>query len=601
MNSTAIARQGNLTRSILLSLVAIAALGGLMVFVNPGDSRKTDPETPPPQARDGRKRCEDELSRLFSQMQPGRMGITTDRVSTLSELNAWSATCGPPDGATPRANDQELLQERMQGEMLQRTLNERYLPEDVSHVRESLLSRDIVMQVAADEKGDESRVVSLFDFVVRTVVRVPESAETAVPETPYEAFLFGQGTAEDRAWAFASLLRQLRIDTVLIVPRGEAAGNWLIGVIEPREGIMLFDPRMGLPIPAPGDSAETALPLKAATLAQARDSDEVLRSLDAPESPYPLAAADLQDVEVRLIGTSSLWAPRMADLQFLLPPDVSVELYDGLGSNELRSSGLLERVVDAGANGFWDADDVTIWEFPENQLTEIEAARGAEETGLSELFRVFRGPYRPQTIPGTNEIRTVPLDKSLHFVRIELLKGEAREALNDFLPMRVDRHRIPANALAAEFAALWTGVCQYETGRFELAETTFRAFSEAPHRVAGHERAAWDWRVRSQLALGNLERARELLEQMPANLTTARDRYLLKRWNHNTGESTPENSAEEAATSATEPSATQSEREADSESSDDSETSGTEGETGGDEGNEASNSETSTTAEPETP
>ena len=97
-----------------------------------------------------------------------------------------------------------------------------------------------------------------------------------VPQFPWEILLFGRGTAMERAWVFILLCRQQGIDAALLAlpetasslsPAVERAQEkaaattsparlrlWCVGVLV--EGkTCLFDPNLGLPIPAPTASA----------------------------------------------------------------------------------------------------------------------------------------------------------------------------------------------------------------------------------------------------------------------------------------------------------------------------------------------------------
>jgi len=529
-------RAGGLLVRILGSLVILAGLVALMYYTLPKEAANHIGTVTPVETSDKARRCEDNLADLLEGLTPGRLGISSDRIQVIDRLNAWRTECASQPDVVRPGKDVSLIEKLLTETARTRALNDRFLLEDANQIRMSLLSRDIAMQVVEGNISNVSRVVALFDYVIRNVMLIDDAIRESAPITPYEALVFGMGTAEDRAWVFAELLRQLRIDAVILSPqKPELEHDWLIGVIEPQTGILLFDPRLGLPIPAADCPADVLYPNVPATLQSVLESDQLFRQLDVPEFPYPLTAADLKDLSVSLIGSSSSWAPRMALLQFLLPQGFNVDLYDGLGETELRSPGAYQRVVDAGQNGLWSEDQVGIWTFPEQALAKFEATRGEgeAESQLAGLQVVFRGPYVPR--PAGNDGKTfqpTPIEKSLHFVRIEQLKGNYTSAIRDYLPVRTTVKLVPnsANESAAEFATLWTGVSQYQTRKITTAQGTLDRYISTQARSIGMARVAYEFLADCLLAQKNYKVAAQALQAAPAGFAPQRDVYLSRRW-----------------------------------------------------------------------
>src|SRR5262249_27066575 len=143
------------------------------------------------------------------------------------------------------------------------------------------------------------KVTAVFGHVIRAVGLVPSPLKD-LPLTPYEVYLLGKGTALDRAWIFVNVLRQLKIDAVLLAPRlgVEAvpavvgAQPFLVGVLLDGQ-VYLFDPLAGVPIPALVRESASATVPSVATLEQAASDAAVLQQLDAQGKPYPIRAADL--------------------------------------------------------------------------------------------------------------------------------------------------------------------------------------------------------------------------------------------------------------------------------------------------------------------
>jgi len=529
-------RTGKLAVRILGSLIVIAGLAAVMAFTIPEGTVPTLTPDGTGSGDDVARRCEEQLADLMEALSPGRLGISSDRAQVIDRMNIWRTECGGQVGDARPSSDIMLLETLLHDQQRARTLSERFLAEDATHIRMSLLARDIATSVVGGQTSNVNRAVALFDFVCRNVMLINDDIRKQTVLTPYESLVFGMGTAEDRAWIFAELLRQLRIDTVILTPRSkDMAEHWLVGVIEPQAGILLFDPRLGLPIPAAGSPEDTLYPNIPATLRSVREAETAFHQLDIPDSPYPLTSAAMQDLDIFLIGSSSGWAPRMALLQFLLPPGVSVDLYDGLGANELRSPGAFQRIVDAGKTAGWSEDRVQIWPYAEEALVKFESTRGEgeEKSQLAGLQVIFRGPYIPRPVGGNGKtFQPTPIDKSLHFVRIEQLRGKYHNAIRDYLPIRTTVKLVssPANESAAEFGTLWTGVSQFQTQKIRAALGTFDRYVTMQARSVGMSRVAIEFMADCLLTQKNYEAATTVLEKAPPGFAPRRDTYLIRRW-----------------------------------------------------------------------
>jgi len=372
------------------------------------------------------------------------------------------------------------------------------------------------------------RAVELFRFVSESIALSP----TQLILTPYDALVFGVGTPADRAWAFASLLKQLRIDTVIIQPQDSE--YWLIGVIT-TNGTMLFDPVVGSPIPSPDDDAGTPFPTVPATLVQAQQSDAVLRVFDAPNSPYPLTADALKNVQVSVVGTSSTWSERIAQLQFLLPSDVIVELFDGVTSNAIRSPGLLERVVSADQG--WKPEQVDIWQHPITQMTAYTDERGVDPQ-LAALEEIFAGPLVYQVEATTNVASISPRSPNLEQVRLQMLSGESDKLLRHLLEIRNaqkqpvgDNNQIhPPNVAAADHAAYWTGHCQADIGSVKAAVDSFSRYLKSHPDMGGWSMQAIDAQIHLLAEAGAIQQAGQLILQLPPQALRREHVYLMSRW-----------------------------------------------------------------------
>src|SRR5262249_54912927 len=154
-------------------------------------------------------------------------------------------------------------------------------------------------------------------------------------------YLLGKGTAQDRAWIFVNILRQMKLDAVLLYPGPPADGAsppadapFLVGVLLDGQ-VYLFDVALGGPVPATGSSSGATEDSHGATLAEAAGDPQVLKQLDVGESrPYPIRAADLARPGVVIVGESSLWSPRMEALQTQFVGDRAMIISDPLTDRE---------------------------------------------------------------------------------------------------------------------------------------------------------------------------------------------------------------------------------------------------------------------------
>ena len=164
---------------------------------------------------------------------------------------------------------------------------------DGFHIRDCLWAKRAVDFAAGKTHRDLDRAVSLFYYVVRNM----HIADVRAPLAVFDGMLLGRGTAEHRAWVFAELLRQLRIDSVILRPGSSepavGSAKLLVGALIGSD-VFLFDPQLGLPIPSPSDTGDSPLPSRPATLAEVRRDSTLVRQLDVTtKAPYPWQAKDL--------------------------------------------------------------------------------------------------------------------------------------------------------------------------------------------------------------------------------------------------------------------------------------------------------------------
>jgi hypothetical protein len=174
---------------------------------------------------------------------------------------------------------------------------------------------------AVDELGQARR---LFDWTVRNVQLEPVPPADSlggsgrVLQYPWETLVLGTGTSVDRAWLFVLLARQQGIDAALLAladeddPDAEELRPWLVAVLSEGE-LYLFEPALGVPIPAPDGvvrDAEGRLEIQPATLSQVA-ADGLLRQLDVDERRYPAESSQVQRVVALLEASPAYLSHRM--------------------------------------------------------------------------------------------------------------------------------------------------------------------------------------------------------------------------------------------------------------------------------------------------
>jgi hypothetical protein len=175
-----------------------------------------------------------------------------------------------------------------------------------------------------------------------------------------------------------------------------------VGVLS--EGnVYVFEPSLGLPIPAPGGiKLQEAGPLdiQPATLAQLAADDRLLRQLDAdPQHPYPVKSSDLKKIVALVAAEPWGLAQRMKLVESRLAGDDRMVL-------SISPSAQAERFK-AGKG----ISDVKLWPVAYDlmfQRIRFGAEVNAWETSMMAPFTIS-SMLRPQTGPKVSEERQAPM------------------------------------------------------------------------------------------------------------------------------------------------------------------------------------------------
>jgi hypothetical protein len=232
--------------------------------------------------------------------EPSPDSKTLDQIVVL--LNQWLRQSNPQvdwriepllQSLPPELLSDTQLAPRLSSQALEATVFE---PHEGRLLQEAVWHRDIARWARGESFNNVDRAAALFDWTVRNVQL--DADEAALPHRPWKVLAFGRGTAEQRAWVFALLCRQLGLDVVVLaIPPAAAENNadsiaaaqstseafqfWLPALVDNGQ-LYLFDARLGLPVPGPKGEG-------VATLQQVQADDALLRQLDLPDEPYPVS------------------------------------------------------------------------------------------------------------------------------------------------------------------------------------------------------------------------------------------------------------------------------------------------------------------------
>lgn len=398
------------------------------------------PETKPAED-EAAQHCQDLIQSVHGIFQLQELGVSSDMSQGISVLNQWQRAC---KGQTADTFDLPPALAELFGQALPAAAKgpiERavFQQRDGEHLRNCLLYHAAGNAAGAGARDDLSRVVNVFLYVVRNLELVAEHTD-AIPLTPYETYLYGRGTVEDRAWLFAEILRQLRIDSIAIRPGGEpenvapVGGPLLVGV--PVNGkVYLFDPRLGLPVPSAGEDLKQWPMDGVATVDEALQEPAIFARLAVEAgSPYSWTAESLKAARASLIGDVAFFAPRMQQLQSSFAGDAAMTIYDGLTEAD-GQPGLIERIRKLPGVP-WAADSITLWEYPEQQLAGYEGLSALHKQTLERLREPLRAPISMEADQKAKAMRMV--NQGIHGrARLAQAAGRYADAVKDYMPVQL--------------------------------------------------------------------------------------------------------------------------------------------------------------------
>jgi hypothetical protein len=510
-------------------------------------------------------RCAEIIASIRDTFDLQRLGQTTAISDGVMRINDWQLSCAPAV-----ENSSELpkpLQGLLSPDERKEMESLRFTFRDGEHLRDCVLFRSLAGYAAGGSSADASelqRVTAVFDHIIRGIELTADHPDN-LPLTAYEVYLIGRGTAADRAWIFSEILRQLKIDSVLLAPgssetaKAELPQTFLVGVLLDGK-TYLFDPRLGVPVPGSDDAGAA----KVATLEEAASDPAVLKRLDAgTEYPYPLSSAQLQQPRVLLMGDTTFWSSRMRGLQDQFTGEHSMVLGDLL-QDRGETPGAWSRIAKAGGER-WSGDSLRIWSYPENQLeTRAELPKEGQER-LATLFSPFEAyltlrrstktgkpmlvskeelsdPSATQYDPGVRQRLRTTTGVQMR-ARLAHLAGDFAPAIGGYAEVRQQSRKLLEMAgdaagqrerqlheRAIDDAQFWMALCKFEQGDYRVTVDTLERYRTQ------HPDGAWTRQARYLLAISLAAQEEfaaaiaELAEVEPDDPEYAGYQWRIRQW-----------------------------------------------------------------------
>ncbi|RIK79716.1 MAG: hypothetical protein DCC67_10125 [Planctomycetota bacterium] len=373
---------------------------------------------------------------------------------------------------------------------------------------QAVWTRDIAQWARGSAATDAEVAAALFDWTVRNIQLDAARELFETIHHPWQVLIYGHGSADHRAWVFLELCRQQGIDAVLLQPQAaaDAPPPLLVGVLAADE-LLLFDPKLGLPLPGPDGGP--------ASLAEAAADDALLRQLDLEGQPYPLRAAQLQEVEPLAVASPLQLARRSRLIEQALEGEEFVKL-----AVDLRP--LAERLAKHP-----QVQPLKLWPGAFQAIADehsigIDARRRAASQFAPFAERPLLWKARVLHFQGNKGVRAEERNDPLAEPReghVEALKlYQAREVRpSDDALDKLELEKRMTYAAGKAAASYWLGLLSYDRGKYDIAASWLgdRTLDRASQGRWAHG-ARYNL-ARAYEALGNFEEAVKLLRSDPAD------------------------------------------------------------------------------------
>ncbi|MGD9647454.1 MAG: hypothetical protein AB7U73_17200 [Pirellulales bacterium] len=347
-------------------------------------------------------------------------------------------------------------------------VSDKFLVFDCFYLQEAVTLRNIARDAQGDQADELARATSLFEWVVRNIALMPpgelgtDSAGQQLEPNhlPYQSIFLGRGEVIDRAWVFVLLCRQLGIDAAVLALPGETADEaprpWAVGVLI-AGNVYVFDPRLGVPIPAADGQG-------VATLAELAADDALLRQLDLDEEHrYPVTAEQLAGTIALVEGSPGYLSRRMKLVESRLTGDRRIVL-------TTQPSTVAEALSKIPS-----VREAQLWRLPYERLR-YQASPDVTASSQREML-AFRGEGVPPKFQGVGI--ELARGRTLHLAGKYLGDvGEqsanycyqrARVADADLAAAGLTPEQLAPLRAAKQSASYWLALVAYERGRFDSA------------------------------------------------------------------------------------------------------------------------------------
>jgi len=363
---------------------------------------------------------------------------------------------------------------------------DKFLVFDSFYLQEAVTLRNIARDARGEQSDDLARATRLFEWTVRNVSLMEpgelgtDSAGQALEPNhlPYQTVFLGRGEIIDRAWVFVLLCRQQGIEAAVLALPGDKPDDppkpWAVGVLIDGE-LRVFDPQLGLPIPAADGTG-------VAKLSELAANDALLRRLDLDaEHPYPVTAEQLVGTVALIEGSPGYLSQRMKRVESRLTGDRRIVLTTAPSqvANRLRKCPGLR--------------DAHLWRLPYDRLR-YQSSPDVNQSAEREML-AFHVEGVPKKFQGS--VLALANGRRLHLAGKYSAEAGEESANRSYQRTRVADADLAAANLKPEEAAVlraakldasyWLALVAYERGRFDVAieHLTKRVLAPADQPAGG--------------------------------------------------------------------------------------------------------------------
>tara|TARA_R110002111_G_scaffold262860_1_gene341944 strand:+ start:57587 stop:59269 length:1683 start_codon:yes stop_codon:yes gene_type:complete len=440
--------------------------------------------------------CDTFIDNSMNMLEPDRLGISSSLERAIGLLNQWTFKCGNFDTKPPVVTDSQkpFLKKYLSEAQLAKMDLTRFTELDGKFIRDSQLFNGMMTAAIEGQTSDLERVTAAFYYCMNNIALVTNE-KSVLPLSPYEISILGSGSAEQRAWVYINVLRQLHIDAVLFRPAAPSPFKLLVGVLID-QNVYLFDPVLGLPIPAADQPADAFLIQNPATLATVYKTPDLLKNFYGDDAKNRFSAEELKTAQVLIMGQSAEWSARMRRLEDSLSRKQTFVLFRNLDPLE-GDPGFIAHIQSIG-QGILKEAEIKVSEFPDQQIKEHQELAGEALKQIDAMKLPFRAPVpfdvktRIQKPEGF-EVQWGAPSRKLLKTRTRQLMGDQKTAIESYVTTRLEAG-FPADLIvpqetrlmhlmAAQQAAYFLALGQFIQGEDASASRSFSDYLRIYSRV----------------------------------------------------------------------------------------------------------------------